>query len=96
MCGWQPTATYMAAWSSLVARLAHNQEVVGSNPTVRNHSRQGDYQNPWDWSAVDCKQRSGLIHGFTLSTTTHSNDQSSFMRVLDMRYVAMRRKTTQK
>ena len=26
----------MAAWSSLVARLAHNQEVVGSNPTVRN------------------------------------------------------------
>ena len=36
MCGWQPTATYMAAWSSSVARLAHNQEVVGSNPTVRN------------------------------------------------------------
>ena len=29
----------MAAWSSLVARLAHNQEVVGSNPTVRNHNK---------------------------------------------------------
>ena len=40
MCGWQPTATYMAAWSSSVARLAHNQEVVGSNPTVRNHYTQ--------------------------------------------------------
>ena len=29
----------MAVWSSLVARLAHNQEVVGSNPTIRNHSK---------------------------------------------------------
>ena len=80
MCGWQPTAIYMAAWSSSVARLAHNQEVVGSNPTVRNHS--------------------GLIHGFTLSTTTHSNNQlpPKFVAwtVLDMRYVAMRQKTTLK
>ena len=31
---------YMAAWSSSVTRLAHNQEVVGSNPTVRNHYTQ--------------------------------------------------------
>ena len=30
---------YMAVWSSLVARLAHNQEVVGSNPTIRNHNK---------------------------------------------------------
>ena len=29
----------MAVWSSLVARLAHNQEVVGSNPTIRNHNK---------------------------------------------------------
>ena len=50
----------------------------------RGPSRQGDSfnKNPWEWSAVDCKQRSellatltiikasGLIHGFTLSTTT--------------------------
>ena len=27
---------YIAAWSSLVARWAHNPKVVGSNPTVRN------------------------------------------------------------
>lgn len=26
----------IAGWSSLVARLAHNQEVVGSNPSLRN------------------------------------------------------------
>ena len=26
----------IAGWSSLVARLAHNQEVEGSNPSLRN------------------------------------------------------------
>jgi hypothetical protein len=33
--------TYIAGWSSLVARLAHNQEVVGSNPTLRNQTNAG-------------------------------------------------------
>ena len=40
MRGWLTLKPNMAAWSSLVARLAHNQEVVGSNPTVRNHYTQ--------------------------------------------------------
>ena len=40
MRGWLTLKLNMAAWSSLVARLAHNQEVVGSNPTVRNHYTQ--------------------------------------------------------
>lgn len=41
----------------------------GSNPTLAS------------MSAVDIKQRSGLIHGFTLSTTTHSNNRIIYANI---------------